>query len=136
MSTTGRTIIAQTGIQVLGKIASIGFGVAAIAIITRALGREGFGGYATVMAYLQLFGIAVDLGLNVLAPTALAAASANHESRIQNQGVLLSNIFTIRMCAAVIVFSLASAVAFFIPSYSAAVRIGIAVATFSFLGIV
>ncbi|MDP3770911.1 MAG: oligosaccharide flippase family protein, partial [bacterium] len=50
--------------------------------------------------------------------------------------MLLSNIFTIRLCAAVVVFAAASAVAFFIPAYSPAVRIGIAVATFSFLGIV
>jgi hypothetical protein len=64
MPSTGRTVATQTAVQVLGKIASIALGVAAIAIITRSLGREGYGWYATVMAYLQLFGIAVDLGLN------------------------------------------------------------------------
>ena len=80
----GRRIIAQTGIQVLGKIASIGFGVLAIAIITRALGVEGFGWYATVMAYLQLFGIAVDLGLNVLAPTALGESTVNRRQSTVN----------------------------------------------------
>ncbi|MBI4434222.1 flippase [Candidatus Uhrbacteria bacterium] len=160
MATTGRTIMAQTGIQVLGKIASIGFGVGAIAIITRALGREGFGWYATVMAYLQLFGIAVDLGLNVLAPSELGRLKNGERkngelennfspsiSEGEREGVdahasrltphaLLSNIFTIRLIAAVVVFLAASAVAFFIPAYSPAVRIGIALATFSFLGIV
>lgn len=152
MPSTSRTIIAQTGIQVLGKIASIGFGVAAIAIITRSLGREGYGWYATVMAYLQLFGIAVDLGLNVLAPTVLAAdslqsianSSTSHSENPQPSAIgyrlsasaILSNIFTIRLTAAVIVFALAALVAFFIPAYPTSVRIGIALATFSFLGIV
>jgi len=144
---TSRRIIAQTGIQVLGKIASIALGVAAIAIITRALGLAGFGEYATVMAYLQLFGIAVDLGLNVLAPTMLGERrggvpsppiSGDHVgSPLRDDAArLLSNIFTIRLCAAVVVFTVAAGVALLIPSYSAAVRAGIALATFSFLAIV
>jgi len=152
---SSQRIIAQTGIQVFGKIASIGFGVVAIAIITRSLGREGFGWYATVMAYLQLFGIAVDLGLNVLAPSELGrlkngelknreqknfSPSTAVEGEREGEGVmagrLLSNIFTIRLVAAVIVFAMAAGIAFLIPAYSPAVRIGIAIATFSFLGIV
>ncbi|MDO8599525.1 MAG: flippase [bacterium] len=147
---SSRRIITQTGIQVLGKIASIGFGVIAIAIITRSLGLAGYGEYATVMAYLQLFGIAVDLGLNVLAPSELGrlkygeqknfspstAVEGEREGEGVRAGRLLSNIFTIRLSAAVIVFALAAGVAFLIPTYSPAVRIGIALATFSFLGIV
>ncbi|MBI4143221.1 flippase [Candidatus Uhrbacteria bacterium] len=145
----GHRIIAQTGIQVLGKVASIGFGVAAIAIITRTLGLEGFGSYATIMAYLQLFGIAVDLGLNVMAPTILGEKTEDRRQKTEGDAdsprstvyclpssVLLSNIFTIRLTAAVFVFALAAGVAFFIPAYTPAVRMGIALATFSFLGIV
>lgn len=147
-SISHRTIAAQTLIQVLGKIASIALGVAAIAIITRSLGREGYGWYATVMAYLQLFGIAVDLGLNVLAPSMLGErrggvtsppVSGDHVRsplRENESARLLSNIFTIRLTVAVIVFALAAAVAFFIPTYTPAVKVGIAIATFSFLGIV
>ena len=49
---------------------------------------------------------------------------------------LLSNIFTIRLTVAIIVFAIAAAIAFAIPQYSLAVRVGIAAATFSFLAIV
>lgn len=152
---SNRRIIAQTGIQLLGKIAGIGFGVGAIAIITRALGLEGYGYYATIMAFLQLFGIAVDLGLNVMAPTMLAEVTANSHQPIADSNCIpvdrshasaigyrlsasdvLSNIFTIRLVAAVIVFTIAATVAFFIPAYTPAVRVGIALATFSFLAIV
>ncbi|MFH1430263.1 MAG: flippase [Candidatus Uhrbacteria bacterium] len=132
-----RVIMTQTGIQLAGKMVSIALGVVAIAIITRGLGLEGYGKYAIIMAYLQLFGIAVDLGLNVLAPKMLGELQVDEHpaSSIQRQA-LLSNIFTMRLTAAVIVFAIAAAVAFRIPVYDQAVRIGIALATFSFLGIV
>ncbi|MDO8463599.1 MAG: flippase [bacterium] len=168
--TMTRRIISQSGIQLAGKLAGIAFGVAAIAIITRALGLAGYGKYATIMAYLQLFGVAVDLGLNVLAPSELgrlsssssrasdsssfvisseyssreisaaergfSATASDSLGRNDERAVLLSNIFTMRLTVAVVVFAAAAAVAFVIPVYDPVVRVGIAAATFSFLGIV
>ncbi|MFH1099021.1 MAG: flippase [Candidatus Uhrbacteria bacterium] len=145
--TSGRRLVAQTGIQFAGKIVSVALGVVAIAIITRVLGLEGFGWYATVMAYLQFFGIAVDLGLNVMAPTMLGerrggptwppvGGDVAPPLRDNESACILSNIFTIRLTVAVVVFALAAVVALFIPAYTLAVRAGIALAAFSFLAIV
>jgi O-antigen/teichoic acid export membrane protein len=140
----GRRIMKATGVQVLGKIASIALGVIAIAIITRHLGRTGYGQYATIMAYLQLFGIAVDLGLNVIAPSELGRLKHQQGSEKADGDVLgrvsasrlLGNIFGMRLCAALVMFTIAASVAWFIPVYSTGVRLGIALASFSFLGIV
>lgn len=152
-------LITQTGVQLAGKLASIGLGVATVAIMTRALGQAGYGAYATIIAYLQLFGIAVDLGLNVLGPQLLGAISGRGdataamrspssqrdegEQKERSVGVslhdpacLLSNIFTLRLTVATIAFAVAAGIAFLIPQYSIAVRLGIAAATFSFIGIV
>ncbi|MBI4433754.1 flippase [Candidatus Uhrbacteria bacterium] len=134
MVTRTSSLVQQTGIQVVAKAAGIGLGVAAIALLTRSLGREGYGAYATIMAYLQLFGIAVDLGLNVLAPTVLAETHAPEgDGEARNN---FSHIFTMRLVAGVGAFAIAAAVAWVIPLYSDEVRVGIALATLSFLAIV
>ena len=55
----------NTGIQLLGKVLSTILGVFIIGLLTRYLGQEGFGVYTAANAYLQIFALILDLGINV-----------------------------------------------------------------------
>ena len=55
----------NTIIQFAGKILTTILGIVIIALMTRYLGKEGFGQYITVVAFLSFFGIIVDFGLNL-----------------------------------------------------------------------
>ena len=55
----------NTLIQVIGKAVTVGLGLLAFAIITRTLGQDGFGQFTTVYGFLAVFGILVDLGLQM-----------------------------------------------------------------------
>jgi len=51
--------------QLIGKIISTVFSLVSIGLLTRYLGQEGFGNYSLVFAYLSIFGILSDLGLQL-----------------------------------------------------------------------
>ena len=56
-----RKIAHNTIIQMIGKGVSTVIGVVVIGMLTRYLGEGGFGQYTTIMAFLQLFGVLVDM---------------------------------------------------------------------------
>ena len=60
-----RAIASNTAIQVAGKFAGNVLGILTIAIMTRALGRDGYGAFTTAISFLQFFGILVDFGLTL-----------------------------------------------------------------------
>lgn len=126
-----RRVAHNTIIQFAGKVVSTILGVAAVAIITRYLGREGYGQYSTIVAYLQLFGIFTDFGLNLM--TVQAIAEIGEDQAKTNK--IVSNIFTIRLVSAIILFGLAPLIVVFFP-YPLIVKIGIALTTLSFFCIV
>ncbi|MFA4937098.1 MAG: oligosaccharide flippase family protein, partial [Patescibacteria group bacterium] len=106
----------NTGIQLGGKLISLVFGLGVVALMTRALGQEGFGQYTTIIAFLQLAGIMVDLGLTVTCGKTIAQG-------VYSESKLLGNILSFRTITAVIVFSLAPVVAWFFP-YPLIIKIG------------
>jgi len=55
----------NTFIQILGKGISIILGFITVGLLTRYLGQEGFGNFTLVFAYLSLFGIIADFGLQL-----------------------------------------------------------------------
>ncbi len=63
---TARALAWNTGVQMIGKVASTILGVLVVGLMTRLLGQEGFGMYSTANAFFQVFGIILDLGLNVM----------------------------------------------------------------------
>lgn len=111
--------------QVSGKIISTILGLVALAMMTRYLGQEGFGGYTTIIAFLQFFGILVDFGLTLTTVQMISEPRAD-ESKI------ISNIFTLRFFSALIFLGLAPIVVLFFP-YSTTLKTGIAITTLSFL---
>lgn len=111
--------------QVAGKLLSTVFGLLALGIMTRYLGQEGFGGYTTIVAFLQFFGIMVDFGLTLTTVQMISEPGADENK-------ITGNIFTLRFFSALIFLGLAPLVVLFFP-YSHTLKIGVTITTFSFL---
>ncbi|MFA5413693.1 MAG: flippase [Patescibacteria group bacterium] len=111
--------------QVGGKILSTILGLAALAMMTRYLGQDGYGGYTTIVSFLQFFGILVDFGLTLTTVQMISEPNADLNK-------ITSNIFTLRFFSAVIFLGIAPLFVLFFP-YSATLKIGVAITSFSFL---
>jgi O-antigen/teichoic acid export membrane protein len=111
--------------QVAGKLLSTVLGLLALGMMTRYLGREGFGGYTTIVAFLQFFGILVDFGLTLTTVQMISEPGADENK-------IAGNIFTLRFFSALIFLGLAPLAVLFFP-YDSTLKIGVAVTTFSFL---
>ncbi|MDD4995064.1 MAG: flippase [Patescibacteria group bacterium] len=123
-----RAIAWNTISQVSGKILSTVVGLVTVALMTRYLGRDGFGGYTTITAFLQVFGILVDFGLTLMT---VQMISEHGDDRKLNDKIL-SNIFTLRLVSAILFLGAAPLIALLFP-YPAMLKWGIALTTFSFL---
>ena len=55
----------NTLVQLIGKVISTILSLISVGLLTRYLGQEGFGNYSLVFAYLSIFGIFSDLGLQL-----------------------------------------------------------------------
>lgn len=124
MSLTSR-IAHNTLIQLISKVLSTGIGILVVGMLTRYLGAEGYGQYSTVIAFLQVFSIVLDLGLYIILVKKISEPGADVDR-------LTSNIFTIRLLSAVFFLGLAPLVALFFP-YPGIVKIGIAITSISYL---
>lgn len=105
-------------IQVVGKVLSVLIGLFTLALLTRSLGAEAFGEYVTAITFLQFFGIIVDFGLSLTLVVMLTDPGADQER-------ITSNIFTLRMISAVILFAVAPIAVLAFP-WSGAVKAGVA----------
>ncbi len=97
-----RALALNTVIQIGGKVASTITGIIVISLMTRTLGAEGFGAYATANAFLQIFSLLMDVGINVTFP-ALLGEHADNEAF---QKRAFSAIFTLRLLMAAVVLLL------------------------------
>lgn len=107
-----RALALNTGVQLAGKVVSTALGVGIIGLMTRILGQAGFGAYSTANAFLQIFALLLDLGMNVTQIALLGehAGDKKYERRIT------SAFFTLRFLLAIVVLGLfAPAVAFIFP---------------------
>ena len=62
-----RNIAKNTAVHIVGRAISTILALFVVGIMTRALGPDGFGGYSTIIAFLQFLGITVDFGLTLTA---------------------------------------------------------------------
>ncbi len=118
-----RQIAHNSLMQIIGKVISTFLGIIVIALLTRYLGKEGYGQYTTILAFLQFFGVLVDMGLYIILIKKIS------EPKIDDSEIV-SNIFTLRLISAIIFLGLAPVVVLFFP-YPEIIKTGVALTTFS-----
>ncbi|MFA4941374.1 MAG: flippase [Patescibacteria group bacterium] len=124
MSLSAR-VFQNTAIQIISKVIATILGLVAVAIMTRYLGRTGFGEYTTIITFLSFFGILIDFGLTLVTVQMISRPGVDEKK-------ILDNLFGLRLTSAVIFLALAPLAIIFFP-YSYDIKIGAAIAAFSFL---
>lgn len=112
-----RKIAYNVVFNVVAKVCSTVLALVSIGFITRYLGKEGFGDYATVLAFFSFFGAVADLGLYAITAREISRQGANEQE-------IISNVFSLRIIASLSVFILTPLITFFLP-YPHEVKIGI-----------
>lgn len=107
------------------RIIAVALSLVNLGLITRYLGKEGFGNYSLVLAFLYVFNILADLGLYSLMTREISRPGADEKK-------IASNIFTLRVTAILIFFTLAIILIWFFP-YSSQVKLGVVFASIGFL---
>lgn len=120
-----RKVAHNTIIQIGGKAIGAILALITVSLMLRYLGKEGFGQYTTVIAFLSMFSILADLGLYLVVTREISKPNAPEEK-------IVSNAFTLKLFAAIIILTLASFIGLFFP-YDPIVKIGIIIGAFSFL---
>ena len=111
----------NTAIQILGKGISIILGFITVGLLTRYLGQEGFGNFTLVFAYLSLFGIIADFGLQLTMVRELAKKESLPQS-------IYGTYFWLKVILVIFSTLLAIICLLFLP-YSRFLKIGIIVAS-------
>ena len=121
---TAHNVARNSIVQFAGKMIGSVLAIFTLAIILRYLGQSGFGEYTTIITYVSIFSIMADLGLYLVITREISKPGANEEK-------LLSNAFTIKIIASIIILTLAFLTSLLFP-YSRVVKIGILIVSFSF----
>ncbi len=120
-----KQIYQNTLVQLIGKIISTVLGLVVVAIMTRSLGVEKFGWYATATGFLQFIGIFCDFGFTVV--------SANMLSRPDfDKKTLFNNLFTLRLITALFFQGFLPFIIFFFP-YPLEIKLAVMVIALSFI---
>ncbi|MCD6149365.1 flippase [bacterium] len=109
----------------VAKVLSTVLALVAIGFITRYLGKEGFGDYATVLAFFSFFGAIADMGLCSVSVREISRKGADEKK-------IMGNVFVLRVISSLFVFSLAPIIIIFLP-YSQEVKLGILLSAAAFL---
>ncbi|MFH1012566.1 MAG: oligosaccharide flippase family protein, partial [Candidatus Peregrinibacteria bacterium] len=115
--------MANTLVQVLGKLVTASLSIVVLKIISGYLGAAGYGDYTMVYQFLALFGIIADFGIY----TITIKEMSRDESKIP---MILGNVMGLRTLLAVFAMGLAIGAAYMIPQYEdTLIPLGIAIAT-------
>lgn len=109
----------------VSKILSTILALISIGFITRYLGKNGFGDYATVLAFLSFFAAISDLGLYQFSTREISRQGASEND-------IMSNAFTMRVFASFLILIFALLLTYFLP-YSLTVKYGIIIVATSFI---
>jgi len=120
-----RQIAHNTLVQITGKVITIALALVGFGLMTRYLGQQGVGYYSTIYAFLAIFGILIDLGLQ-MTTTQLISDPKENESQI------LSNALTIRLVSSILFLGLAPLIAIFLP-YPKIVKVGLVISIIGFV---
>ena len=119
-----KSIASNTLWQIIGKIIGTFLGIVTIGLLTRYLGQTGFGYYTTALAFMQFFGVLVDMGLYLICLREISA----HPDKEQ---FIVSNIFTLRIISAFIFIGGGTLLIFLFP-YPSIVKYSALIVSVSF----
>ena len=125
IDTKTQKVAFNTVFQMTGKIISTGLSLWIIFVLTRYLGVAVYGEYTTIFAFVSFASIIADFGFFWVLVRELAKTD-EHNNHFFN------NLLSLKIVFSLVVFILASAIAFLIPQYSMTVKIGISVIAFGF----
>lgn len=108
----------------LSKILTTVLALASLSLITRYLGKEGFGNYATALAFLSFFSALADLGLNSSLTREISRPNASEKE-------IVSKIFSLRIIVSFLILLFVPFLIFFFP-YSLEVKKAIFIVAISF----
>lgn len=90
---------------VVGKVIAVIVGLASVALITRALGPDGYGEYRTILTFISFVSIGSDLGLQLVVLRELGRPGRDHE-RLMSAAMLLRLIISIAVLCTGALFAL------------------------------
>ncbi|MFH1789924.1 MAG: flippase [bacterium] len=122
-----KKIAHNTAIQFVGKAVSTLLGLIAISIMTRYLGVEKFGWYATAIGFLQFIGIMTDFGFTVITSAMMSEPQHNKQK-------LLDCLFSWRATTGLVIYSASIAIIFVFP-YPTVIKLAVAILSISFFSI-
>ncbi|MEN9557773.1 MAG: hypothetical protein RL141_142 [Candidatus Parcubacteria bacterium] len=120
-ASVARSLASNTAVQAAGKALSIVMGVVVVGLLTRLLGQEGFGKYSTANAFIQVFALFMDLGLNVMLVQMLGEQMGNEKEERR----IVSALFTLRVIMAGVVISAAPFIGLLVPAYDHELKIAL-----------
>lgn len=120
-----RKIAYNVIINAVAKVFSTVVALVGIGFITRYLKEDGFGNYATVVAFFSFFGSLADLGLYNIATREISRVGADEDE-------IMGNVFGLRIASSVVVFLLSPFLVIFLP-YTREVKMGIIIAAAAFV---
>lgn len=124
-----RKIALNTVIQLAGKVGSTVTGIIVISLMTRRLGAEGFGAYSTANAFLQIFSLILDVGINVTFPAMLGEHA--HDEKYQKR--LFTAILTLRLIMSVVILLLIAPLVVFVWPFPWEIKLATLALSLSFV---
>jgi O-antigen/teichoic acid export membrane protein len=120
-----RKIAYNVAVSSISKFFATVLALVSIGFITRYLGKEGFGNYATVLAFLSFFAAVTDLGLYHISTREISRVGADEQK-------IMGNIFSLRIISSLLIFIISPLIVMFFP-YPREVKEGIVIVAASFL---
>jgi O-antigen/teichoic acid export membrane protein len=130
--TLAKKVALNTIVQTASKIISTALGLLTIALMTRYLGPSGFGEYTTIITFISFFAVIADLGLTLVTVQLISVPDSVPGDTANDQNRILSNLFSLRLLSALFFLGLAPIIIWLLP-YDQAIKIGVLIATASFL---
>jgi len=120
-----RKIAYNVLVSATGKVLSTILALVGIGLITRYLGKEGFGNYATALAFFSFFGAIADLGVYSIATREISRPGADEKT-------IIGKVFSLRIISALAVLAVTPLITLFLP-YSSEVKQAILISAAAFV---
>lgn len=111
--------------SILKMISTVVLSLLSIRLVTEYLGKDGFGEYATILAFFAFFGAVADLGLSTTTTREISREGADEQD-------ILGNVFALRIVASIGFLVLIPIILFFFK-YPIRLEVGIVLAGIAFL---